>query len=96
MSKLLTPKRAALLAVPVVLVAVGIDGKSYSEVARMLDISAGAVRCHLARARKRLRATVEGGPNPLPFAARPARAAWPGMPASSGVTISAPALVGAD
>src|SRR6266852_5140145 len=45
-----------------VLVAVGVEGKSYSEVAQMLGMSVGAVRCHLARARQRMRATVEGGP----------------------------------
>ncbi len=79
-----------------VLVAVGIDGKSYSEVARMLDISVGAVRCHLARARQHMRATIEGGPNPLPFTPRPARPVWPRMPSPSGAIISTPALVGAD
>src|SRR5713101_2164477 len=36
----------------------GIEGKSYTEVARMMGLSADAVRCHLARARQRLRTAV--------------------------------------
>ena len=36
----------------------GIEGKSYTEVARMMGLSVDAVRCHLARARQRLRTAV--------------------------------------
>jgi RNA polymerase sigma-70 factor (ECF subfamily) len=36
----------------------GIEGKSYSEAARLMGLSVDAVRCHLARARDRLRAAV--------------------------------------
>jgi len=36
----------------------GIEGKSYSEVARMMGLTVDAVRCHLARARQRLRTAV--------------------------------------
>jgi RNA polymerase sigma-70 factor, ECF subfamily len=36
----------------------GIEGKSYSEAARLMGLSVDAVRCHLARARDRLRASV--------------------------------------
>jgi len=36
----------------------GIEGKSYSEVARMMGLSVDAVRCHLARARDQLRNAV--------------------------------------
>jgi hypothetical protein len=36
----------------------GIEGKSYSEVARMMGLSVDAVRCHLARARDQLRTAV--------------------------------------
>jgi RNA polymerase sigma-70 factor, ECF subfamily len=36
----------------------GIEGKSYSEVAIAMGVTADAVRCHLARARARLRSAV--------------------------------------
>jgi RNA polymerase sigma-70 factor, ECF subfamily len=36
----------------------GIEGKSYAEIAAVLGLSPDAVRCHLARARDRLRAAV--------------------------------------
>lgn len=36
----------------------GIEGKSYSEAARLMGLSVDAVRCHLARARDRLRTAV--------------------------------------
>lgn len=35
-----------------------IEGKSYSEVARLMGLTPDAVRCHLARARRRLRKVV--------------------------------------
>src|SRR5260370_4919791 len=37
----------------------GIAGKSYSEVARAMGLTPDAVRCHLARARERLRTAVD-------------------------------------
>ena len=36
----------------------GIEGKSYSEVARLMGLSVDAVRCHLARGRDQLRSAV--------------------------------------
>jgi RNA polymerase sigma-70 factor (ECF subfamily) len=36
----------------------GIEGKSYGEIADIMQLSADAVRCHLARARARLRAAI--------------------------------------
>ena len=53
-----------------VLVAVAIDSRSYAEVAEALGLSVGAVRCHLARARERLRAAVEGESQIAPFGNR--------------------------
>jgi RNA polymerase sigma-70 factor (ECF subfamily) len=83
-----------------VLVAVGVEGKSYSDVAQMLGISVGAVRCHLARARERLRAAVDGCRDAVPFAARPAPRAMPPalpiLPVPARSAIPLPALVGAD
>jgi RNA polymerase sigma-70 factor, ECF subfamily len=60
----------------------GVEGRSYEEVAAAMGLSVGAVRCHLARGRGRLRAAVRGEasswatrptrPQPGPvFAARP-------------------------
>jgi len=46
----------------------GIEGQSYEEVAEAMGLSVGAVRCHLARARERLRAAVRGSDTRLPFA----------------------------
>ncbi|HLZ66529.1 MAG TPA: RNA polymerase sigma factor [Aliidongia sp.] len=40
------------------IVLAGVEGKSYEAVAIVMGISVGAVRCHLARARERLRAFV--------------------------------------
>jgi RNA polymerase sigma-70 factor (ECF subfamily) len=83
-----------------VIVAVGIDGKSYSEVAQMLGMSVGAVRCHLARARERLRAAVNDARYAVPFATGPApRAigpALPILPVPAHSAIPLPAMVGAD
>jgi DNA-directed RNA polymerase specialized sigma24 family protein len=39
----------------------GVEGKSYEEVAAAMGLSVGAVRCHLARGRGRLKAAVRGG-----------------------------------
>ena len=39
---------------------VGIDGRSYEEASRLMDMSVAAVRCHLSRGRERLREMVEG------------------------------------
>jgi RNA polymerase sigma-70 factor (ECF subfamily) len=55
-----------------VLLGVGVDGRAYEQVAFELGISVAAVRCHLARARIRLRAAVEGGRSAVPFAPKPA------------------------
>lgn len=84
-----------------ILVAVGIEGKSYSEVADVLGLSVGAVRCHLARARERLRAAIDGGRETTPFGPRPHRAKpsrvrpWP-YPIPVPAAIRAPAPLGAD
>jgi RNA polymerase sigma-70 factor, ECF subfamily len=48
----------------------GVEGKSYEEVAAAMGLSVGAVRCHLARGRDRLRVAVRGS-DASPFAARP-------------------------
>jgi RNA polymerase sigma-70 factor (ECF subfamily) len=61
----------------------GVEGRSYAEVAAAMGLSVGAVRCHLARGRDRLKAAVRGGdalpwterPAPLPSARRPVLAA---------------------
>lgn len=42
----------------IALMLVGVEGKSYEEVAETLEVSVGSVRCHLARARARLRTAV--------------------------------------
>ena len=62
-----------------VLLAVAVEGRPQEEVAHMLGISVGAMRCHLARGRDRLRTMVRGDGRPLPFAGRPA-AAGPAIP----------------
>jgi RNA polymerase sigma-70 factor, ECF subfamily len=48
----------------------GVEGKSYEEVAAAMGLSIGAVRCHLARGRDRLRLAVRGSET-SPFARRP-------------------------
>ena len=53
-----------------VLLAVAIEHRSYAEVAEAVGLSVGAVRCHLARARERLRVAVEGEPDSTPFGNR--------------------------
>jgi RNA polymerase sigma-70 factor, ECF subfamily len=50
----------------------GVEGKSYDEVARAMGLSVGAVRCHLARGRERLRAATDPAEDTSPFARRPA------------------------
>ena len=65
-----------------VIKAVGVDGKSYEEVAQALGISVGAVRCHLARARERLRAAVNGDRYTVAFTPRLAPVRLPTPPAS--------------
>jgi RNA polymerase sigma-70 factor (ECF subfamily) len=65
----------------------GVEGRSYEEVAAAMGLSVGAVRCHLARGRGRLRAAVRGGEaSPwagrraqLPPARRPVFAARPSV-----------------
>jgi RNA polymerase sigma-70 factor (ECF subfamily) len=51
---------------------VGVEGKSYEEVASTMGTSVGAVRCHLARARDRLRTAVHGAEPKSPFRPHPA------------------------
>lgn len=53
-----------------VLSAIVIEGKPHEDVAHMLGISVGAVRCHLVRGRERLRTAVRGDHRPRPFARR--------------------------
>jgi RNA polymerase sigma-70 factor (ECF subfamily) len=48
---------------------VGVEGRSYEEVATAMGLSVGAVRCHLARGRGRLREAVRGG-EASPWASR--------------------------
>ncbi len=56
-----------------VVLAIGVHEKSYEEVAHAMGTSVAAVRCHLARARDRLRAAIEGGDDRPWFAARAQR-----------------------
>lgn len=49
---------------------VGLEGKSYEEVAQAMGISADAVRCHLARARQYLRESVQSGRSASPVGSR--------------------------
>jgi RNA polymerase sigma-70 factor (ECF subfamily) len=62
-----------------VLLAVAVEDRPQEEVAHMLGISVGAMRCHLARGRDRLRTMMRGDGHPAPFARRPAAAA-PAIP----------------
>jgi len=59
----------------------GVEGLSYQEAASRMELSIGAVRCHLARARERLRNAVlareETSPLAVPTSKRPARQATP-------------------
>ena len=75
---------------------VGIEGKSYEEAAADMGISAGAVRCHLARGRERLRAAVRGAAAGSPVAQRPLRTPMPPRSPSHLRFQAAPALMGAD
>jgi RNA polymerase sigma-70 factor (ECF subfamily) len=50
---------------------VGVEGRSYKEAAAAMGLSVGAVRCHLARGRGRLKAAVRGG-DASPWTGRPA------------------------
>jgi RNA polymerase sigma factor (sigma-70 family) len=49
----------------------GVEGKSYDEAAQAMGLSVGALRCHLARARDRLRVATDGGVDTSPCAPRP-------------------------
>jgi DNA-directed RNA polymerase specialized sigma24 family protein len=49
----------------------GVEGKSYDEVAQAMGLSVGAVRCHLARGRERLRAATDGAEDNTPRTRRP-------------------------
>ena len=92
-----------------VLTAVAIDGRSHAEVADALGLSVGAVRCHLTRARQRLRAAVEGGTRAVQFGNRrrsvarilvlPAALPVPAisrMPLAASIDIASGVLLGAD
>jgi RNA polymerase sigma-70 factor, ECF subfamily len=57
----------------------GVEGRSYEEVAAAMGLSVGAVRCHLARGRGRLRAAVRGA-EASPWAGRRARLPAPRRP----------------
>ncbi len=52
-----------------------IEDKSYEEAAKIMALSIGALRCHLARGRDRLRTATRAGDHRSPFAPRPA---WTG------------------
>ena len=49
----------------------GVEGLSYEEAASRMELSIGAVRCHLARARERLRDAVLDQEETSPLAVRP-------------------------
>jgi RNA polymerase sigma-70 factor, ECF subfamily len=75
---------------------VGIEGRSYEEVARSMGISVGAVRCDLARARDRLRNAVHRVDERSPLARRPTRIPIPAARQVLSSMSSALALAGAD
>jgi RNA polymerase sigma-70 factor, ECF subfamily len=75
---------------------VGIEGKSYGEVAKSMGISVSAVRCDLARARDRLRSAVHTVDDRSLLARRPARRPVPGAQRALSRTATAFALAGAD
>ena len=60
----------------------GVEGKSYDEVAQAMGLSVGAVRCHLARGRERLRAATNGAEDNAPRACRPGPVLSPATPPS--------------
>jgi RNA polymerase sigma-70 factor, ECF subfamily len=66
-----------------------IEGKSYEEVAEAMGLSVGAVRCHLARGRNRLRTAIEADQPRSLFALR--RAAQSSTVAGPSVSESVPA-----
>lgn len=73
LGRLPSKQRAAILSI-------GVEGKSYEEVARMMATSVGAVRCHLSRGRDRLRTAVYAGGEASPLASRPGAVRLPGLP----------------
>lgn len=75
---------------------VGVEGKSYEEAARMMDMSVCAVRCHLARGRDRLRLAVYAGSEASPLASRPGHAPLFTPPSVPSPPVSGLALAGAD
>lgn len=75
---------------------VGVEGKSYEEAARMMDVSVCAVRCHLARGRDRLRIAVYAGGEASPLTSRTGRHPVFAAPAASCIPPSEPVLHGAD
>ena len=63
---------------------IGVEGCSYDEAARLMDMTVAAVRCHLWRGRERLRELVEGSTAP-PHRARPRPSAKSAVPLSKKV-----------
>ena len=64
--RLPSPQRIAVMLVSV-------EGKSYEEAAQAMGLSIGAVRCHLARGRNRLRTAMQADEPPTLFARPPAK-----------------------
>ena len=74
---------------------VGIEGKSYEEAARIMGLSVGAVRSHLARGRERLRAVMRAGDDGSLFSPHPVQTKPPSaVPPATGST--PPALLSTD
>lgn len=70
LARLPTKQRLAVLLV-------GVEGLSYESAARAMGLSTGAIRCHLARARDRLRGAVLSEGQNSPLASRPPRRSPP-------------------
>ena len=74
---------------------VGVEGKSYDEVAQAMGLSVGAVRSHLARGRERLREVTDGTESTLPRAQR-AGPVSPSAPTPASVPVIALSVAQAD
>jgi RNA polymerase sigma-70 factor (ECF subfamily) len=76
----------------------GVEGKSYDEVAQAMGLSVGAVRCHLARGRDRLRTATDGATDTSPFSRRAGRLPSPAAepPAAAAMPRSAAAQADAE
>lgn len=75
---------------------IGVEGKSYEEAARMMDVSVCAVRCHLARGRDRLRMAVYTGGEGSPLGSRAGRHPAFAAPPASYIQSAEPVGQGAD